>query len=71
MGRMTAQPSPAPHVVTVPRSRFNWPEGYFVALQGLRVAYEWEGVDLYGTLVEAIETPDEITLTLVDPRVED
>lgn len=68
---MTAQPATAPHVVTVPRSRFDWPVGYFSALVGARVAYMWDGVGLYGTLVEAQETEDEITLTLVDPRVED
>lgn len=68
---MTAQPVTTPHVVTVPRTRFDWPMGYFEALVDARVAYMWDGVGLYGTLVEARETADEITLTLVDPRVED
>ena len=67
---MTATPATAPHVVTVQRSRFNWPMGYFDALVGARVAYMWGEVGLYGTLVEAQETAGEITLTLVDPQVE-
>lgn len=59
-----------PVVVTVERSRFDWPVGYFTALKGCRVAFTIDARGLYGTLDEVVETAETITLTLSDPRRE-
>lgn len=69
---MTAQPQPAPRVVTVERARWNWRPGYFDVLVGARIAFLGDdGRPLAGYLEAVRETNETIELTLADVGPED
>lgn len=69
---MTASRAPAPYVVTVERSRHNWPEGYFLNLVGVRITIlDDRGRPARGRLEAVRETDKLIELTLSDLGPED
>jgi len=59
-------------VLTIERSRHNWPPAYFDVLVGVRIAFlEDDGRPASGVLVAVRETTERIELTLADVGPED
>lgn len=62
---LTAERAPAQRVVTVERARWNWREGYFDVLVGLRIAFlQDDGSPASGILEAVRETAGRIELTM-------
>lgn len=68
---MTAERVPKPYVLTVERSRHNWPDGYFEGLIGCRITIlDERGRPARGDLqaVREMDTEIELTLTGIGPE---